>query len=325
MTTTSKLKKRILVSGSKKPRGIAGADLRYLRPHELQMFDNLLFAARHIVEGLYSGRHKSPFRGSAPEFIEYKHYTSGDPLYAVDWKAFGRTDRYYIRIREKETDMNCYVLLDSSASMGFYGVERKLDWENKYDYASLLTAALGYLMIKQGDKVSLTMFDTRLRKHIPCGGTFPHLYNMLHHLEKNRPGKQTGISRILREVCALFPRKGLLIVISDFYDDVNEIFNAFNLYTHRGFEVLLFHLLHHDELELPPIPQVLFQDIESGESLSCNTLDIREKYLRLLQEHIADIRRRAHARNMTYHLIDTDDPYDQALRRYMLKRSAVRL
>src|SRR5206468_1362616 len=160
----------------------------YLRPKDLKALNNLLFAARIIVEGVHSGRHKSPYRGSSPEFVDYREYNPGDEIRTIDWKAYARTDRYFIKLFEKETDMNCYVLVDKSASMSYGGqAYRNLlpaQDVSKLDYAYYLTAALAYLMVQQGDKVSVSLFDTRLAQHIRPGGTFPHLYEILHTLER---------------------------------------------------------------------------------------------------------------------------------------------
>jgi uncharacterized protein (DUF58 family) len=300
---------------------------RYLSHKDLVKFKDLFFAARVAVEGAYAGRHKSPFRGVSPEFVEYRVYNPGDPIDSIDWKAFARTDRYYIKMTEKETDMNCYVLLDSSASMGYGGTEFRGHLPgaavSKLDYASFLAAALTYMIVKQGDKVSLTLFDEQLRKHIPAGGTFPHLYTIMHELEKRRARGATSLAATLKKTFALCARRGLLIILSDFHDDAAAIFKALSLYTHRRFEIIIFHILHEYEHRLPPFENVRFVDAETGEEMTCSTADIRDSYNRQIQEFIHNIRSASRARNIDYHYIHTGIPYDRALHQYLLKRNTV--
>src|SRR6266508_1280269 len=205
-------------------RGSRRTDWKFLHPKNLKALKNLLFAARIIVEGTYTGRHKSPYRGSSPEFVDY-----GGAAYKG-------------------------VLPTSEVS--------------KLDYACYLAAALAYLMVKQGDKVSLALFDTKLERQIPPGGTFPHLYEILNTLEREKAGQRTSISRILQEAYPLYKRRGLLIVISDFLDEPEEIFRALNRYRHRHFEIILFHVLHQYEYELPPLDRVKFVDAETGETIA---------------------------------------------------------
>lgn len=299
---------------------------KYLQPRELKALKNLLFAARIIVEGIYSGRHKSPYRGSSPEFVDYREYNPGDEIRSIDWKAFARTDRYFIKLFEKETDMNCYILVDKSASMGYGGpAYRNLlpaSEVSKLDYAFFLTAALAYLMVKQGDKVSVSLFDTKLSKQIAPGGTFPHLYQILNVLERQKAGDRTSISRILQDAYPLFKRRGLLIVISDFLDEPEEIFRALNRYRHRRFEILLFHVLHEYEYELPPLDRVKFVDAETGETIASRPADIRKSYNDEVRGFVQTLRGYARARNIDYNLVTTDTPYSDVLRKYLLSRSS---
>src|SRR6266516_2813785 len=297
-----------------------GKEWTYLRPKDLKALKNLLFAARIIVEGVHSGRHKSPYRGSSPEFVDYREYNPGDEIRTIDWKAYARTDRYFIKLFEKETDMNCYILVDKSASMGYGGQAYRhllpAQDVSKLEYAFYLTAALAYLMVQQGDKVSVTLFDTRLGRHIRPGGTFPHLYEILHTLERHQAGERTAISRILQEAYPLFRRKGLLIVISDFLDEPESIFRALDRYRHRQFEIILFHVLHQYEFELPPIDRVKFVDAETGETIASRPAEIRESYQAEMRDFVQALSADARARNINYNFITTETPYNEALRKY---------
>lgn len=299
---------------------------RHLTPRDLRKFKNLLFVARTIVEGAYAGRHKSPFRGSSPEFVEYRSYNPGDALETIDWKAFARTDRYYVRLTEKETDMDGHLLLDCSGSMAFQPPPPRGRREltvSKMDYAATLAAALAYLLIKQGDKVSLTLFDHRIRQHVPAGGTFPHLCRMLNELERQKPGGRTDPAEALKRCGPLLKRRGLLLVVSDFYGEPEAIFRALNPFRHRRFDVMLFHVLHEQEVNLPDWPHMRFEDAETGETLTCNPADLRAGYTARLEAHRDALRRHAAARRIDYHFVHTGQPYDQVLHQYLLKRNAL--
>lgn len=297
---------------------------RRLSPREFGRFKNLLFAARAVVEGLYAGRHASPLKGGSPEFVEYRHYAPGDPVSLIDWKAFARSDRDYVRVTEKETDMNCYVLLDCSASMEYAGLGPRPLRQSKLDYACLLAAALGYLMVKQGDKAGVTLFDEKVRRHIRCGGTFAHLYGMLHQLERCAPAGRTSTARVLRDAYGLYPRKGLLVVISDFYEEPDALFRALGLYTHRRFEVMLLHVLHEDEHRLPALPHARFVDAESGAHITCRPQELRREYDRRIGAFIETLRRQSAARGIDYQFMTTAAPYDRVLRRYLVRRARIR-
>jgi uncharacterized protein (DUF58 family) len=295
------------------------ASSRYLRHKDLARLRNLLFAARAVVEGFYSGRHKSALKGHSPEFIEYRRYTPGDPPSSIDWKAYARSDRYYIKVTEKETDMNCHLLVDSSASMKYTG-STPLGL-SKLNYASLLAASMAYLIVRQGDKVSLTRFNDKLTAHVPLGGTFAHLYRLVHSLEAGRPGGVIPISRALRLAHPLLAGKGLLVVISDFYDDPAQLFRALALYTHRRFDVLLLHLLHEEEAVLPDVPHACFLDSETGDRVVCHTADVRREYETNLNAFMHTLRSGCRARRIDYVPAHTGMPYEQVLRQCLARRA----
>lgn len=302
----------------------AARSWKYLGPKELRGLENLLFVARTVVEGAYAGRHRSPFKGSSSEFVDYREYQPGDELRSIDWKAYARSDRHFVKLFEKETDLNAYLLVDGSASMGYGGRTYKRFFApaevSKLEYAGYLAAALAYLMIQQGDKVGLTVFDQRIATHLPPGGTFPHLYRILRALENRNPARKTSVSRALRDAYGLIRRRGLLIVISDLIDDPVEIFRALSLYTHRHYEVVLFHVLHRYECELPPIPSVEFVDAETGEAFTANPQDLAKSYAAQMRGFVETMASLARARNIEYNFINTDTPPSAVLRRYLLRR-----
>jgi len=296
-----------------------------LQPSALANLQNLLFASRVIVEGAFAGRHRSPYKGSAAEFIDYREYNPGDEIRTIDWKAYARSDRYFVKLFQTETDMNGYLLVDCSASMGYGGpaYERLFgkDTVSKMDYAKHLAAAISFLLVQQGDRVGLTLFDDRIRTHRPPGGTFPHLYTLLDAMEKQELGKQTSLSGTLRDAYSLIKRRGLLIVVSDFLDDVDEVIRSLNMYRHRNFEVLLFHVMHPYERELPPLDAINFVDSESGATMTSRSGDIADAYAAEVNTFIETIRSAAIARGIEYRTVLTDEPYSDVLREFLLSRS----
>lgn len=297
---------------------------KYLDADYLRFLENLYLSTRVMAEGAYSGRHKSPFKGQAQEFTDYREYYPGDSIRTIDWKVFARTDRYVIKLSEKETVMTCHLFVDSSASMAFGGKwhEKFFGREDvsKFDYACYLAAALCYLTIKQGDKVGLTLFDSKVKYHIPAGGTYAHLYKMLTRLETNRVGEGTSVSTVMREAFPLFKRRGVIILVSDLLDDPDEIFGALDMYLHKKFEVVLFHVLHKHELELPELASVNFIDSESGDRLTSVPADIRASYSRHMQKYIDRISSTAQSRRIDYQLLSTATPYQEALQDYIARR-----
>jgi uncharacterized protein (DUF58 family) len=298
---------------------------KYLQPAELRKFKNLLFATRAIVEGAYAGRHTSPYKGASPEFVNYREYYPGDELRSIDWRAYARTDRYVVKQFQKETDLDCYLLVDKSASMGFGGAAYKAQFGagdlSKLEYASFLAASLAYMMIKQGDKVGLTLFDRTVTSQLAPHGTFPHLHAMLHNLERTQPGETTSLGRVLKESYPMFRRRGLLVLISDMLDEPAAIFESLNMYVHRRFEIILFHVMHRYEAELPGGGSLLFVDAETRESVKCNPLDVRDAYARNLAAFVATLGGMARARGIEYNLVNTRTPHGEILEKYLLRRN----
>lgn len=307
----------------------------YLPPAELRRLRNLLFAARTIVEGLYAGRHRSRFRGRSVEFADYREYAPGDDIRDLDWKAYGRTDRLFVRLSEAQTDMAVYLLLDGSASMAYAGFDhastlgrspRRPREANaplsKFEYAAYLLAALAYLAVRQGDKVALGLFRDRLVEFVPPGGTLAHLYSLLNRVEAAEPGGQTRLADILRESFGAMKRRGLLVLISDLLEEPSALFEALNLYRHHRFEVILFHILHDEELDLPAYPNLRFLDSESDDAISTAVPEIRDEYRRRLHSHIDALRSGCAARRIDYNLAVTSTDYHSVLERYLVERAA---
>ncbi|MEW6355360.1 MAG: DUF58 domain-containing protein [Planctomycetota bacterium] len=289
---------------------------KYLDLRSLKKLRNMHFIAKTIVEGRFAGRHRSPYFGFSVEFADYREYVPGDEIRAIDWKAYARSDRHYIKLFEEETDMTCHILLDQSASMR-YGRDGGL---SKIEYASYLVAALAYLIVKQGDRVSLTIFDDQVRYFRPPGGTAPHLFGMLNALEDLRIGRRTDVAEALRKIFPILKKRGLLIVVSDFLDDPERIFKSLSMFRHRKFDVILLHVLHHDERELPAFPNVRFVDAETAESITAEPDDVRSEYQQHMNAFIAEMKAHAAARQIDYNLVNTETEYYRVLEKYLYKR-----
>ena len=284
---------------------------------DLQGFDNLLLFAEATVEGFFAGQHRSSWPGSSAEFRDYKSYVPGDPINRVDWRAYGRTRRTFIRRYDDETDMTAYLLVDASASMRFGGEKRS----PKYVHAAKLAAALAFLMIRQGDKAALGLFAEQLTRFLPPGGTRKHLHEIVNWLQMHEPAFKTGLPDALRQCGSAIKKRGRLVVISDFLAPLEPLFDALSEFLHRGFDILLLQVLDPDELELPGRQVAEFVDMETGEQIQVDTDDLREQYRKEMQEFIAAVAREANGRRIEHQLVPTNTPYTHALEAYLGFRS----
>lgn len=290
---------------------------KYLQPADLKRLGNFQFAAKLIVEGFFHGSHRSPYYDFSSEFADYRPYAPGDEIRAIDWRAYARTDRYFVKLYRKETDMNCYLLVDKSASMG-YAPEGGV---SKLDYASYLAAALAFLIIRQGDKASLALGDERLQQFIPAGSTVHSLQRILTALERTTPQGQTRLADTLETLFGVIKRRGLLVVVSDFLDDTDRVFKSLGMFAHRGFATLLFQVLSEDELQLPQVENALFRDMESPAVAAAEPDAIRGAYQAEIGAFLREIEMNAKARRMHYQLASTADPYHKALEAYLTART----
>lgn len=275
----------------------------YLKPEDIRRLASYEFAPKALAEGYLAGRHMSRQRGASIEFHDYRAYAPGDDPALIDWRVFARTDRYYLRTFEQETNLECHVFLDSSGSMGF-GAPL-----NKLAYASFFSAALCYLVLKHADRVSLTLFDDGIRAFHPPGSTNRHMMALMHALEANRPGKETRVAEALRRSLPLLTRRSTLIVVSDFLDDAPAIFEALSPYLHRGFRIHLFHVLDPVELDLGTAGMHTFECMETGRRVVAHAAAIRANYRRLMGEHIERLRDLSARRQVDYALARTDTHY----------------
>ncbi len=282
------------------------AAFTYLDPRDIRRLKNLNFGMKTMVEGQASGRHRSRQRGASSEFHEFRQYADGDDMSKVDWRVFARTDKLFLRTFEQETNLECHVMLDCSASMAYKGKNSAL---SKIEYASYFAAALAWWVVSKNDKVSLTMFDQGIRRFLPPGSTRGHLNDILNTLEANVAGSGTSITTALTRAHGLIKRKGLLVLISDFFVEPAELFRALNPYLHRGFRVHLFHILDAGERDLQHTGLARYVDMENGSPLTVHAPSLREEWKELMLQHTRSLRSLAMSRNAQYALTTTDEPY----------------
>jgi uncharacterized protein (DUF58 family) len=289
----------------------------YLKPEVIRQIGRLDLKAKYIVEGFISGLHGSPYDGFSVEFSEHRKYEPGDEISAIDWAVYGRTDRYYVKKFRAETNMQCFLVVDASASMNYAtaGI-------TKFDYAVGVAAALAYLMIKQNDPVGLITFSDRVRSLIPPRSRRSHLYAILEHLAKLKTTGQTSIGGSMHEVAELVRRRSMVIVFSDFLEGLDTLLPALHHLAFKRHDIVLFHVLDHAEVTLPFDDLATFTDLETGERLIADPESVRTGYLNALNRHLEDLRSRAGDARIDYVLMDTATPYDKALSAFLINRRA---
>ncbi|MBN2216444.1 MAG: DUF58 domain-containing protein [Pirellulales bacterium] len=290
---------------------------RFLEPSALARVKNLSLVARGVVEGFISGLHSSPYKGFSAEFAEHRQYAAGDDPRRVDYRMLARTDRLYVKQFEEETNMRVQILLDTSGSMG-YRHEPRL---TKLEYACHLTAILAYLMTRQQDSVGLMTFDTRIGLDMPARSSPHHLGEMMRQLEQLTPGSTTNVAQTLHHLAGRLKRRGLIVLISDLYDEPSDVIRALHHFRHRRHEVILFHVLDRAETEFPFRDLTSFYDLETGDRIQIEPLDVRDAYLEQVREFIAAYRRACAEMQVDYVAADTSVPYDAMLSRYLAARS----
>jgi uncharacterized protein (DUF58 family) len=271
--------------------------------------------ARHVVEGFLSGMHRSPYFGQSVEFLQHREYVPGDDLRHVDWKVWARQDRLYVKQFEEETNVRCTLLVDISASMS-YG-DGPL---NKYEYACTLAASLAYLILRQQDAVGAVAFDERVRTKVPVRSRRTHLQSVIDSLAVSEPRDKTAMFAILSEVAESFPRRGMMILVSDLLADPRDMLRGLRLLRQRGHDVLVFHVMDDDELDFPFTGPMRFEGLELAQHVNCNPRALREGYLEALHAFLEEVRRGCARHTIDYALIRTREPLDAALVSYLHSR-----
>ncbi len=285
-------------------------------PSSLAKYGRLTMVARTVVEGFLTGVHKSPYKGFSVEFAEHRQYYPGDEIRHIDWRAYGKTDRYYIKEYEEETNLKAHLLVDASGSMGYRGAG-----PSKFEYAQYIAASLAYLMLHQLDAVGLTLHDTKVREVIPPRANSKHLLQLIHTLEKSAPGGETSMAPIWHDLAGQIKRRGMVIILSDCFDQLGPLMQALRHFRHRQHEVLLFHILAPEEIEFPFRQWTQFRNLEvAGHKLLVDPQRLRKEYLKNFQEFCTQLRKQAGEMQVDYHMVRTDQPVEQALGIYLTRR-----
>ncbi len=314
---------------------------KYLRIQDLRRLRHLFFASRRPVEGIYAGRHASPQRGHSVEFNDYRTYMPGDELGDIDWKVFGRSDRLFVKLFEHQSDMTVHMLVDASASMNYPYKRQRPPSRNqkpvqvisnvdvglrhldtKYDHACRIAASIGFLGTRQQDKVSFAVARNGLRHFHRPAGAFASLLSILKTMEEVQLGEDAKLAVALDALAARVPRRGLLIVFSDLLEEPEPILRAMSTFTQRGGEVIVFHVLHADELKLPDADDAVFTDAETGQRLTASIPDLRGAYEKRIEQFQTTWAAALRGRGIDYQLAATSTPYEKALEHYLFARAS---
>jgi uncharacterized protein (DUF58 family) len=287
-----------------------------LDPSVVARLGNMELKARTIVEGLLLGLHRSPYRGFSAEFAEYREYMHGDDPAWVDWKVYARSDRYYVKKFEAETNLECTILLDTSASMGYgSGALTKLH------YGSCLAAAIAWLVAGQRDAVGLTAFDERIHLRIPPRARHGHLHTLLIALERLRASSRSDVAKPLQQLADALDKRGLVVLVSDLLDEPEAVVKGLKYLHARGMDVVVFHVLDHAELTFPFEQATTFRDMESSEEVLAVPAAVRSHYLEQLGELKDVYERDLRVAGIDYTLVSTATPLDAALLTYLHART----
>ncbi|MCG3181644.1 MAG: hypothetical protein BIFFINMI_04042 [Phycisphaerae bacterium] len=288
---------------------------KYFQPQQASRLGKLSFVARMAVEGFITGLHKSPHRGVSVEFAEHREYSVGDEIRHLDWKALARTDRYYIKQFEQETNLRTHILLDVSGSMDYASGD-----VTKLEYGCYLTAMMAYLMARQQDMVGFVAFDEAARFRMPPGSTPAHLDELFKRLEGIQPGKLTRIGPVFHDLAEQIHKRGLVIIVSDLYDDPKEVMRGLRHFVHKKHQVILFHVMDRAELDLPFNQLLTFVDMEDNSRIQVDPKMVRDSYKEQVQQFLAQYRRDCADSGIEYVVAATDTPYDVMLRGYLARR-----
>ncbi len=288
---------------------------RFLNPETVAKLNNIELKARLVVEGFIAGLHRSPYHGFSVEFAEYRPYRFGDEIRKIDWKVFGKTDKYYVKQYEEETNLRAIIAVDRSASMAYSS-----NGISKFEYASYLAAALAYLLVNQRDAVGLALFDSELRTFLPPSSKRTYLNAILKTLDSARPSNETKLSKALDSLAERVKRRGLAVVISDFLDDYESATKALQHFRHNKNEVLAFQILDPREIDFDFGKAAIFKDVETGETKTADSRQLRKAHEKTARKFIERLKRYCRTQNIDYNLILTSDPFDKAMKEFIAKR-----
>ncbi|MGQ9651241.1 MAG: DUF58 domain-containing protein [Phycisphaerae bacterium] len=295
---------------------------RYLDLRALASLEHMRFTTRHRIEGVYSGRHQSRLQGGAGEFVDFREYVEGEDLRRLDWKVLARTGRAYLRLYQDETNLLCTLAIDASGSMLFGSRGRSDARGSKLEYVQYLATAFSHLISRQQDQVGLALLTNKLAEMIPPGSTGGHVAQIQERIERIVTQPATRMADGLRELFERSPRRGVLMLMSDFLDqDLEAVFSSLRLFRHQFWEVILLHVIHPDEERLPQGLAYRFDGLENEGHIDCSPADIRATYEQRFAAHAASIRTSALAAGCDYRRVSTAIPYLQTLAGFLVERS----
>jgi len=299
-----------------------------LDPEVLAKIHRLELIARGVVEGSVSGRHKSPFKGFSVEFAEHRQYVPGDDVRNLDWRVYAKSDRYYIKQYIEETNLRSVILLDASGSMKYTGAQsarRQGHRLSKFEYAQYLAASLAHLMIHQQDAVGLVTFDTEVRRYIPARSRVNHLRVLLQELSQTRPGDETALAPIFHDIAERAHRRGLIVVISDLFDNAEDILKALYHFRYRKHEVMVLHVMAEEEITFPFEQWSDFRNLEAGDQhVQLDPRSIKSAYLEQVRDFIERMRMGCGQMRIDYVQLSTREDFGAALANYLARRRSLR-
>ncbi len=302
---------------------MTAASAKYFRPDVLTKIARLELRARHVVEGFVSGMHASPYRGFSVEFANHRPYVPGDDIRRIDWRVFAKSDRFFIKEYEEETNMRVHLLVDCSGSMAYPehpGTGRMTKWE----YAATVAASLAHLLVHQQDGVGLTVFDHRVRAQLPVSTRRASLTTLAETIETCRPRDATEMTNVFQHLAASLPRRGMVVILSDLLTKIEEIVLGLQRFRYRLHDVIVLHVLDHDELEFPFADRTLFEGMEQPVEVLTDPQTLRQSYLDALHEFISSLRRSCLGQRIDYFLVNTADRLDLALTQVLTTRMRLR-
>ena len=291
---------------------------RFLDPELLARVGSLELLARAVVEGFMSGLHRSPYTGFSTEFTEYRQYNPGDDLRYLDWRLLARTDRYFIKKYRADTNTQCHILIDTSASMNYAHASSV----TKLQYAQFLAASLAYLLNRQQDAVGLVAFADKVHTHVPARNRTGHMRTIFGHLSMLEAGGETRLADSLHQLAEILTRRGIVVIVSDFYDQTDRLQEAFQHLRFKGHDLVAFHVLDQNELDFDfTDPVLLLEDAETQEQMPVLPDVVMSGYRERMRQHVEGMRRCAAANNVDYEMLTTKQPLDFALFSFLSRRA----
>ncbi|MBC8124239.1 MAG: DUF58 domain-containing protein [Candidatus Kapabacteria bacterium] len=298
----------------------AGRAATYLTPETVARLGSMELRARLVVEGFITGLHRSPFHGFSAEFAEHRQYRHGDELKRIDWKIYGRSNRFYVKQYEDETNLRAMVCVDMSASMNYASPGNI----TKFEYATYFAAALSYLVLQQRDSAGLALYNSDLQTFLPSRSKMSYVQELIRALENATPQSTTGTAVALHHIAEQLSRRGLVVIISDFFDDPESILKAFQHFRHDQHDVLVMHVMDPREVDFNLGAPAVFRDMETGVEITTQPNQIKQSYHTAVEEFCQTLKRGCHIQNIDYMRVTTNMPFDTALREYLVKRHSIK-